>query len=500
MKKFVLVLSLFVSFASIQKANAQCDIKDVVISILNTTQSGSNCNVTFNVSFMFNNNGGNKTVVIQAWKENDYPNYWNCTNESSTVNKAPKAADLRKTTAPYSVGSPGPLPFLNIAFDAATQTVIPSSSYPGGGVTLGSGYTVAIGATQPDGYFLVTLSNLSVSVPNQNCGDGVTIKADVWSSQASITSQWTPHCVICGQTFAFNYPTVTGSQPCSLINGVVQRRFQFTVTNNNTNQAIQYTYKVYRDINGNDLYDPGTDVVSFSENTLQSLNAGQIVNYGPTIYTGNSGATLNQKVFVVLDIVGLNQRDYLLFQPSCGSLPVKLKNFNASRRTGRVALTWETAEELNNKGFEIQRRIGNDKYETIAFIDSKAPGGNGSDYTYSYDDMGDPKDGVTYYRLRQVDLDGNANFSDIRSIRSNSKSLTVSVYPNPSRGIVNVAIPEGVGVVDVVLEDFTGKQVQRWNSMNVRNLQLNNLKPGIYMLRINARSTGEQAVERILIQ
>jgi hypothetical protein len=179
---------------------------------------------------------------------------------------------------------------------------------------------------------------------------------------------------------------------------------------------------------------------------------------------------------------------------------VKLKNFNASRRTGKVALTWETAEELNNKGFEIQRRIGNGKYETIAFVDTKALGGNGSDYSYSYDDLGNPKDGVTYYRLRQVDLDGNANFSEIRSIRSNTKALTVSVYPNPGRGTVNVAIPEGVGTVDVVLEDFTGKQVQRWNSMNVRNLQLNNLKPGIYMLRINARSTGEQTVERILIQ
>jgi hypothetical protein len=494
MKKFVLILSLFVSFATTQKAKAQCDIKDVVITINTTTQNGANCDVNFNVNFMFNNNGGNKTVVIQAWKETDYPNYWNCSSTgTSTVNKAPKAADLRKNGT-------GPLPFFNIAFDAETQTVIPSSAYPGGGVTLGSGYTIAIGATQPDGYFLVTLTNLQVSVPNQICGNGVTIKADVWSSQGSINSQWTPHCVICNQTFAFNYPTVTGTQPCSLINGIVQRRFEFTVTNNNTNQAIQYTYKVYRDVNGNDVYEPGTDVESFSESNLQLLGAGQVANYGPTTYSGNSGATIDQKVFVVLNLVDLNQRDFLLFQPSCGSLPVKLKNFNASRRTGKVALTWETAEELNNKGFEIQRRIGNGKYETIAFVDTKALGGNGSDYSYSYDDLGNPKDGVTYYRLRQVDLDGNANFSEIRSIRSNTKALTVSVYPNPGRGTVNVAIPEGVGTVDVVLEDFTGKQVQRWNSMNVRNLQLNNLKPGIYMLRINARSTGEQTVERILIQ
>ena len=184
------------------------------------------------------------------------------------------------------------------------------------------------------------------------------------------------------------------------------------------------------------------------------------------------------------------------------TLPVSLKNFDAAKRTGKVALTWLTESEVNNDGFEIQRRIGNGQYKTVAFVDSKAPGGNsnGAQLSYSFDDVENLPNGVAYYRLRQVDFNGKSDYSEIKAIRSNSKALFISVYPNPSRGTTNVAIPEGVGVVDVALEDFTGKLVQRWNGVNTRNLQLTNLKPGMYMLRLNARESGEQVVERIMIQ
>ncbi|MFN5134245.1 MAG: T9SS type A sorting domain-containing protein [Chitinophagaceae bacterium] len=494
MKKLLLILTLFVSFALSQTANGQCTVKDVVITINSTVQSGLDCSVNFNLNFMLHNNGGNKTVVIQAWKEVDYPDYWKCSSTgTSTVNKSPKLADLK-------LNGTGPLPFLNIAFDASTQSVISSANYPGGGVMLGSGYTVLIGAVQPDGFFSVTLNNLQVSVPNQICGAGVSIKADVWSSQGSITSQWTPHCVICGQSYAFNYPQVIGSTPCSLIDGITQRRFQFTVTNNNTSQSIEYTYKVYRDVDASGSLSAG-DVEVFSETTPQALLAGQSFGYGPALYSGNQGLTIDQPVVVVLDLTGLNQRDYALFKPSCGTLPVSLKNFNAAKRTGKVALTWETESEISNDGFEIQRRAVNGTYKTIAFVDSKAPGGNSAgNIIYSFDDNENLPNGVTYYRLRQVDLDGKSIYSEIKAVRNNLTALFISVYPNPSRGTTNVAIPEGVGVVDVALEDFTGKLIQRWNGLNTRNLKLTNLKPGMYMLRVNARGSGEQVVERILIQ
>ena len=54
--------------------------------------------------------------------------------------------------------------------------------------------------------------------------------------------------------------------------------------------------------------------------------------------------------------------------------------------------------------------------------------------------------------------------------------------------------------MDVSLDDYTGKSIQKWSGISTRNLQLNNLKPGVYMLRINFRETGDNIIERIIVQ
>ena len=192
--------------------------------------------------------------------------------------------------------------------------------------------------------------------------------------------------------------------------------------------------------------------------------------------------------------------DFKVITTVGGPLPVTLKNFNAAQRSNKVSLTWETSMELNNDGFEIERRIGNGQYQKIGFVDSKAPGGNGAEFSYSFEDNTVLPKGVSYYRLRQVDLDGRATYSEIKAVRTGNGAIILSVYPNPSRGTVNVAIPDGVGTFDISVDDFTGKSVQRFSGLTTRNMQLNNLKPGMYMLRVSIRATGETITERIAVQ
>jgi hypothetical protein len=188
------------------------------------------------------------------------------------------------------------------------------------------------------------------------------------------------------------------------------------------------------------------------------------------------------------------------FRCSQSTLPVTLTSFNAVGRSGKVALTWETATEVNNDGFAVERKVGNGVYERIGFVDSKAPGGSGENYSYSFDDFNPQAKGVTYYRLAQADLDGKITYSEIRAVRLGNGTILISVYPNPSRGTTNVVLPDGVGTVDVSVDDFTGKSVQRLTGINSKNFQVNNLKPGIYMIRVNIRSTGETITERISVQ
>ncbi len=226
--------------------------------------------------------------------------------------------------------------------------------------------------------------------------------------------------------------------------------------------------------------------------------------------TDNIGAIVQGSVQYqfYLDKNGNNQQDITnepstnepTFLCSQASLPVTLANFNAVQRSSKVNLTWETLFELNNDGFEIERRIGGGAYQKIAFVDSKAPGGNGDAFSYSFEDATNLPKGVTYYRLRQVDFDGNATYSEIKAVRTGNGTIILSVYPNPSRGTTNVALPSGVGTYDVSVDDFTGKSVQRFSGLTSSNLQLNNLKPGMYMLRVSIRATGETITERIAVQ
>ncbi len=217
--------------------------------------------------------------------------------------------------------------------------------------------------------------------------------------------------------------------------------------------------------------------------------------------TDNAGPLVGAQYQFYIDVFPFGTREAeQLVLCTQATLPVILGNFNAINKSGKVSLSWETYQEVENDGFEIQRRVATGKYITVAFVDSKVIGGTGSGTTYSFDDNAPLAKGVTYYRLRQVDLNGQAAFSEVKALRGVGSSIVVSVYPNPSRGTTNVAIPEGTGTMDVTLDDFAGRSVQRWNGLNVRNLQLTNLKPGMYLLRITIRETGEQITERVTVQ
>src|SRR5947208_484440 len=86
-------------------------------------------------------------------------------------------------------------------------------------------------------------------------------------------------------------------------------------------------------------------------------------------------------------------RDFLyrlnsLFESACFPLPVKLTYFNAKRNNASsVGLAWQTAQELNSKGFEIQRLIGNGGWQVVGFVPTQALNGNSSSVlNYSFND------------------------------------------------------------------------------------------------------------------
>jgi len=184
----------------------------------------------------------------------------------------------------------------------------------------------------------------------------------------------------------------------------------------------------------------------------------------------------------------------------CLPLPVNLKSFTATRNRANVMLKWETMTEQSSNGFAVERNIGNAGWEQITFVPSQAPNGNSSDLlTYQYIDPNNAK-GITQYRIKQVDIDNKSRLSEIRAVRGEGQLGKTIVYPNPTNdGRVTIVFEETNIVRDVTVMDMSGRIIRQLRSISNNNIQIDNLQPGMYSLRIVAAETGEQSVQKIVV-
>jgi len=118
---------------------------------------------------------------------------------------------------------------------------------------------------------------------------------------------------------------------------------------------------------------------------------------------------------------------------SGSTLPVTLLNFSGYRSGGKNQLQWTTVTEINNQGFDLQRSTDGNNFTTIDFIQTQATGGNSIvpvSYLYSDNSI---SSGKQYYRLRQLDIDGQGKFSNVIKIDGQIPSdvRVDGVFPNP---------------------------------------------------------------------
>lgn len=110
-------------------------------------------------------------------------------------------------------------------------------------------------------------------------------------------------------------------------------------------------------------------------------------------------------------------------------LPVELTSFSALQLNGVVNLSWSTATELNNNGFEVQRREINSDWATLGFVKGNGTTTNPQDYSFTDKPY---STGRYSYRLKQVDFNGNFAYSDIVEIDIVPSEFTLyNNYPNP---------------------------------------------------------------------
>lgn len=114
-----------------------------------------------------------------------------------------------------------------------------------------------------------------------------------------------------------------------------------------------------------------------------------------------------------------------------GVLPVELTSFSAIFENHKICLGWITKSELNNHGFEIERSLDNTNWATIGFREGKGTTSEPQNYNYS-DDISEISAQKLYYRLKQIDFNGNFEYSKIIEVEITPTNFSLSQnYPNP---------------------------------------------------------------------
>ncbi|HEY4205832.1 MAG TPA: T9SS type A sorting domain-containing protein, partial [Puia sp.] len=184
-------------------------------------------------------------------------------------------------------------------------------------------------------------------------------------------------------------------------------------------------------------------------------------------------------------------------------LPITLTDFKAYRTDPKkVDLQWQTAMESNNKGFDVEKRLDKEtSFSFTAFVPSAAPGGNSNIVLdYDYTDANDYA-GITYYRLKQTDLDGRYTYTLIQAVAgSGSTGVSVVLYPNPSQGQFSIRMDGGAGSHDVRIIDVKGAVIKTMRLQANTPLPVSGLSSGSYIVQIpDAFGPGKTFAQKILV-
>ena len=246
-------------------------------------------------------------------------------------------------------------------------------------------------------------------------------------------------------------------------------------------------------------YEDGLQVFDISD----PLNVTQFAYYDPSPNTSYNGTTGVWGCYPFLPsgniLISDTNNGLYLIEVNLNPLPIELKQFSANAIHEKVRLDWVTLSEENSAYFEIEKSTDGVEFESIVKVDAMGRSSEEANY-FIYDDS--PFNGNNYYRLKQVDLDGQFEYSDIVSVYFSSS--IIEIYPTFIIGEqnLNVLFSEAVSEMHFRLYNIQGQLMQSstlsGSERDETQISVSGLQNGTYILHVFNGS--QQVTKRVIVR
>ena len=212
---------------------------------------------------------------------------------------------------------------------------------------------------------------------------------------------------------------------------------------------------------------------------LSQSNSDQIIIGNTFKFKGNGNNNLVGGPSYADASTGTYPNGFLLFS----TLPVTFNSLTVAKAGNNIIVKWSTSQEFNNNNFEVQRSFDGNSWTVISIVMGMGTSGTATQYAYTDKTMKAP---VAYYRIRQVDIDGQFEYSAIKVISGSETIKAAKIYAAGN----NIQIEFQAGLKNnlaVRLFNMNGQLIAQQNyqqsSYNIAMKNIN-VNKGIYIVQV----------------
>ncbi|MEP7236238.1 MAG: T9SS type A sorting domain-containing protein [Ferruginibacter sp.] len=269
---------------------------------------------------------------------------------------------------------------------------------------------------------------------------------------------------------------------------------------------------------GSSLVAPGAPVIAVNLTDVSTSTAGALIKVMFGVPGSNTNATEiysatgSSLLYVDDNLANLATGYYYIDITNNGSrmvtapvwytrtdlsaLPVTFSSFTAQKQDKIAKLNWTTEQELNSSHFIIERSADGRNWQTIASIAAAGTSSNHLEYM-AYDNL--PLNGTSYYRIKEVDIDGRMQVSVVRPVNFD-KGYSITVSPNPAKDFIVITLDKINNAVSTIqffnaLGNLIFKEQTNLSRVNISTSQF---ARGLYFIKI--ANAGEVATQKIILQ